>query len=997
MSEAKKTMSREERLDSVSGEIEKLKSAYQTLIEVMPEYFFRAIDEHIGDLLPLLCNLDPAAGVRRADLGTDIFLVYFRDEQDNPRTSSRRMAGRRLFSATIHQAEKPIRFDERDYLLVVEHYVICGAGETTTPAVSCDELIAAFRALGGGDREAELREIYGRINFSAVADLDAERLAQRIRAALDAQAGDSVHAELEDWPDGKVRLTVSLAQPVSQPDLFSQLTEAVDLAGFEAERLYFRELTRGGLETDFGHLPVMVTTLYLSRRGGDRPAGDERETLLQYVRMINYVEMDDLLHRELVRRHHFRLDEVNFLRAAAEFAHSQLAFIDRNGYNSDDILRFLALSVSHSARLCAEFRRRFAPGAVRDEKEEARFHTEFAEAVGAINSGEPARDFWMRNVFRAAGNFLECIDKCNFFSVEKAALAFRLNPRFMEFYRELDERYGKAFPADRPFAVFFFYRRNAVGFHVRFSEIARGGWRTVVPPRAANELERFDYYAAVKDELFRECFVLAHTQHLKNKDIYEGGAKMVTLLEPIADRAFFRPILWQAQRCVFLAFLSLINYDENDRLRDGAITDHLDGREIIEIGPDENMFDPMIEYMGETAVRLGYTLGSGIISGKPDTGINHKEYGVTSFGVHQYVLKTLAELGIDPGKDAFSVKISGGPAGDVAGNEMKLLLKTDEAGRPLYPGLRIVAVTDGPAAICDPTGIDRDELESLLFVKALDAFNPEKLGEGGYIVYSAPIRRDDEEFYRLLRRTNGELAETLLTRDGYMQIFQGNLTCFADIFIPAGGRPSTINEGNWENYFPDGKPSFRAIVEGANSFISPAARTAIQERGVWIIKDASANKCGVITSSYEILAGLMLSDDEFRSVRAELVPEVMEILRRRACREADWLYGKFRAEATFLTTLTDRLSREINSVNAQLFRYLGEHPEYVTDALIESHLPPLFSTRYADRPARLPRDYRRAIASVELAGRMVYAQEGEDLGRQITALLSDRERAAVKS
>ena len=30
--------------------------------------------------------------------------------------------------------------------------------------------------------------------------------------------------------------------------------------------------------------------------------------------------------------------------------------------------------------------------------------------------------------------------------------------------------------------------------------------------------------------LFRENYVLAHTQHLKNKDIYEGGSKMVVVI-----------------------------------------------------------------------------------------------------------------------------------------------------------------------------------------------------------------------------------------------------------------------------------------------------------------------------------------------------------------------------------------------------------------------------------------------------------------------------------
>ena len=154
-----------------------------------------------------------------------------------------------------------------------------------------------------------------------------------------------------------------------------------------------------------------------------------------------------------------------------------------------------------------------------------------------------------------------------------------------------------------------------------------------------------DSYEYARDEAFRECYVLAHTQHLKNKDIYEGGAKLLTLLEPVSDPDLFKPLLWQTQRSITTAFLSLINYDSQKELQDKSIIDRLGTREIIEIGPDENMFDTMIEWIGEYARQTGYTLGSGLISGKPGAGINHKEYGVTSFGIHQYLLKTWKNLG----------------------------------------------------------------------------------------------------------------------------------------------------------------------------------------------------------------------------------------------------------------------------------------------------------------------------------------------------------------
>lgn len=52
----------------------------------------------------------------------------------------------------------------------------------------------------------------------------------------------------------------------------------------------------------------------------------------------------------------------------------------------------------------------------------------------------------------------------------------------------------------------------------------------------------------------------------------------------------------------------------------------------------------------------------------------------------------------------------------------------------------------------------------------------------------------------------------------------------ADAFIPAGGRPSTINASNWRSFLlPDGTPSSMLVVEGANLFISPEARNHLAE------------------------------------------------------------------------------------------------------------------------------------------------------------------------
>lgn len=48
------------------------------------------------------------------------------------------------------------------------------------------------------------------------------------------------------------------------------------------------------------------------------------------------------------------------------------------------------------------------------------------------------------------------------------------------------------------------------------------------------------------------------------------------------------------------------------------------------------------------------------MSSKPLSGINHKEYGVTSEGVNTYLDVALREvLGINPSQNAFTVKMTG--------------------------------------------------------------------------------------------------------------------------------------------------------------------------------------------------------------------------------------------------------------------------------------------------------------------------------------------------
>jgi len=51
-------------------------------------------------------------------------------------------------------------------------------------------------------------------------------------------------------------------------------------------------------------------------------------------------------------------------------------------------------------------------------------------------------------------------------------------------------------------------------------------------------------------------------------------------------------------------------------------------------------------------------------------------------------------------------------------------------------------------------------------------------------------------------------------------------------------------------------------VEGANLFFTQEARLALERAGVPVLKDASANKGGVTSSSLEVLAALCFTNSE---------------------------------------------------------------------------------------------------------------------------------------
>lgn len=796
-----------------------------------------------------------------------------------------------------------------------------------------------------------------------------ERVARVMRIFVETQTNGGIHLNVESTEYSENRISFGVTNP-PHAGFLQQVLEVFQRLDIGVRRAYHLRVTNG-------LTPYFLATFYVKPR--DKSELDEDSDL--YINLKRELYSTQITsttapsYATLIKSGIMSGPDSTLIAALVGFCHTNLAHNAPDVYDRENIARAFHHNPDVSTQLVDLFYARFDPTQT-DRKTiyDAKLAT-VTDLVENFNSGRQIIDKLRRVVFRCALSFIKNCLKTNFFVIEKHALGFRLDPQYLE---ELGPEFTDDLPSQRPFRITFFSGRRGSGFHIGFSDIARGGWRTVITQSG-------DDYANNSSSLFKENYVLAHTQHLKNKDIYEGGSKMVAILniDPRTTHEQRDQYLYKLQHAFANAFLDLYVTDENGRAKDPRVVDYYGQEEPIELGPDENMHNVMIERMARLAERRGYLLGKGIMSSK-EIGINHKEYGVTSIGVIRFAEVTMQELGTDMHTEPFSVKFTGGPNGDVAGNGMRLLLER-------CPRVEIKLIVDGTGAIYDPQGLDKEALSKIVLKDDVQGYNPEALHTDGFILYRMKTRKDGiSELYKKLTMTDNGLQEDWISTDRFYKIFNHIIfTVETDLFIPAGGRPETINENNVDQYFnADGVASSGVIVEGANSFITPSARQTLQQRGVVIMRDASANKCGVISSSYEIIANLILTDEEFLENKDEYVTDVIKILNQMAEVEARAVIRRYReqeASETY-TEISSLLSQEINNHYARMFHYFESNPDQLSmpkqKRALLAHMPDIIknSDKFGPRlQTHLPEKVKFAILASKLASGLVYAGDDASL------------------
>lgn len=538
-----------------------------------------------------------------------------------------------------------------------------------------------------------------------------------------------------------------------------------------------------------------------------------------------------------------------------------------------------------------------------------------------------------RNIFQMILCFIDVILRTNFYKTDKTSIAFMYDPKFLN-------------PVDypeNPYGIFHVIATELSGFHIRFRDIARGGIRIV---RSQN----LQAYMNNSDFIFDENYNLAATQQKKNKDIPEGGSKGTILLR------------WEHQDKSESAFKKYVNGLVDLLVPDENILDHYGKEVILFLGPDEGTAD-MMEWASERAKILDYPYWKAFSTGKPVSkgGIPHDLYGMTTNSVHQYVLKILKKVGK---KESEITKVmTGGPDGDLGSNE--ILISKD----------KILAIIDGSGVLYDPKGINREELNRLAKKRWMVArFQRKLISAKGFLV---TLKDQDIVLPE---------GEKVLNGLEFRNTFHLHPKFKADLFVPCGGRPSSININNWDQYIDKkGSPRFRYIVEGANLFLTQEARIRLEEHGVIIYKDASANKGGVTSSSLEVLASLALDDDEYSSLmcvknskihpfRTRYVEEIQAIIRENAQLEFEVIWQENTRTRLPRSAISDRISEKINAVTdaintSDLFR-----DKELFRNVIECCCPRVLIDQigFDKILSRVPHSYLKAIFASRLASRYVY-------------------------
>lgn len=966
----------------------------------MPPRFFEEVDqESIILIVHSLMGLDLSDYISHIHLKDRAFVLCL----DSPDADLNVLKDYLLHSIKNYRAflsNVPPPFKEAKTPLRITHIVL-----RDTPEESQGELFSSerkkeiFQEVKERNPEvtqSDVNRLLAQLSPPFVRGLTKDRLTLALDMFFRAKSRDHCQYEVrfnEDWQEKKDSPSMQIVFAWKNVPKYNFLYQMARMIHRHGLRMKYVSATHVD-PYEQQNIILISLGLHGSKGGAAWEEADVNDFLKELV-TLKFFETSERIEATFIDSGLLTGNQGNLLKAIVAFVHQVLNHLDVNMYSLDNIEEGMCRHPELTVTLVQAFEWKFHPEKL-DAEKFIQSRESFLKLVEHLDTGSEMNDTRRKNVLKQGLNFVDHILKTNFYRNNKTAFSFRLDPAYLDC---MPYARKEKFP-EIPFAIFFMKGLHFIGYHIRFRDLSRGGLRTVMPAKHEQVLIE-------RNNVFSECYNLAYTQNKKNKDIPEGGSKGVIFLEPLLWIATEMKIykremqeqeldaetikdhlsiyqkgqkleyLHQTQRSYIESFLTLINCDADGKLRAKHVVDYWNKPEYIYLGPDENMHNDIIEWIAEYSKKHEYKPGGAFISSKPGAGINHKEFGVTSFGVNVYLEEVLHYLGIDPAHQPFTIKMTGGPDGDVAGNEIYNLYR-------FYPKTaKLVATIDVSGTIFDPEGLDLSIMTELFKEgKPLRFYPPEALHEGGFLLDTFTKREQTAYAQQTLcsRKINGKVEEEWLSGNEMNNILRHNVhQVKADVFVPGGGRPRTLNENNIKEFFDEsGKPTARAIVEGANLYLTPWARRALEKAGVIIIKDSSANKGGVICSSFEVLTSLVLSEEEFLKEKGTIVFEILHTIEARAREEGSLLLRTHKEKGAFLTDISEWISERINTYKDQLMHYLQQITlsNDPADPLIRcllNYCLPILKSRYQKRILlEVPDVHKKAIIACHIASRLVY-------------------------
>ncbi|CRG93080.1 glutamate dehydrogenase, putative [Plasmodium gallinaceum] len=563
-------------------------------------------------------------------------------------------------------------------------------------------------------------------------------------------------------------------------------------------------------------------------------------------------------------------------------------------YTKNEILKCAQSNAKTIKLLFANFERKFHKNKKMDDKSKDENYKNSKDIIDEIE------DNHHKKILQYFYMFEKYAVKTNFFLTHKISFAISFDGELLK-----DSIYET-----QPYSIIMILGLHFVGFHIRFSKISRGGIRIVISNNINSYMHNFD-------NLFDEAYNLAYTQNFKNKDIPEGGSKGIILLKSdvcnkvntkyIKNLCFYSYVNSlldllinkedENPSSISFGAMSEINDLQNMRINEmnkinedikkcNTTKDDINEKiedinqekiisktndsnhcsnnnieinkkekiledineDLIFLGPDENTgSDQLMDWASIMAKKRKYKYWKTFSTGKlkKNGGVPHDAYGMTTLGIETYIRMLCEKLNLKE-EDIYR-SIVGGPDGDLGSNSI------------LQSKTKIISIIDGSGVLYDKNGLNKKELIRLAKRRN---YKKKKLNTSCILYNEKYFSKDG--FKISIEDHNVELfGKTIKSGLDFRNNFFLNPLNKCDLFNPCGGRPHSINIFNVNNIIKDGECIYKYIVEGANVFISDDARNILENKNVILFKDASTNKGGVISSSLEVLAGLVLDDDQY--------------------------------------------------------------------------------------------------------------------------------------